>query len=462
MERNNAFINIYEDEVLEQSKGSCKPLLNNYKTEDQTNNSSAIRESCYSFCNEGGNTEEEPKGNANAHGCIQDTKFSCNNRSMDATECQNIGSEYNVDEKLELVILENNDKIKKTSILDEQDEFNDGDIADTKDSSLIHTENNISIQIEGQLGRAVGQHENRSETNTRKTFAVKDEKTNNQITEESDDVNKFGNMNLVEGEPIKKSFNKITLQSDNRESEINSESKTIEKKKKNKMKTLAFVLAENVETQYCSLDPNDRALADHEQVYNTIRKDSTDNEENKNYLLDKICRTLEDREHIYNDTKDDLKPETKVKQDLDRTNLDENYGMRNSFDDIEDERRQHENNDDSYHLTELKSIANHASIENNEVECEISDVSIINSFDEVNEENSDGQVNLIEDNEAIYESIRDEDSLRDFRFQDFDENERFYRRRERRKQIFQVLVVGILSIMMMTVIALVISLKNGM
>lgn len=75
MERNNAFINIYEDEVLEQSKESCKPLLNNYKREDQTNNSSAIRESCYSFCNEGRNTEEEPKGNANAHGCIQDTKF---------------------------------------------------------------------------------------------------------------------------------------------------------------------------------------------------------------------------------------------------------------------------------------------------------------------------------------------------------------------------------------------------
>ncbi|CAG2239289.1 unnamed protein product [Mytilus edulis] len=155
-----------------------------------------------------------------------------------------------------------------------------------------------------------------------------------------------------------------------------------------------------------------QALADHEQVYNTIRKDSTDNEENKNYLLDKICRALEDREHIYNKTKDDVQPETKVKQDLDRTNLDEYYGMRNSFDDIEDERRQRENNDDSYHLTELKSITNHTAIENNEVECEISDVSIINSFDEVNEENSDGQVNLIEDNEAIYESIRDEDSLK--------------------------------------------------
>ncbi|CAG2215693.1 unnamed protein product [Mytilus edulis] len=299
-----------------QKLGSCKPLLNNHKTEDQTNNSNAIRGSCYSSCNEGGNTEEEPKVNEDVHGCIQDTKFSCNKRNIDATECQNIGSEYHVDEKLELVILDNNGKIKKTSILNEQDELTDDDSADTRDSSLIHTENNISMQIEIQLDRAVGQHE--------------------------------------------------------------------------------------------------------------IRKDSTENEENKYYSLDKIGRALEDREHIYNKTKDDLKPETKVEQDLDRTNLDEYYGMRNSFDDIEDERRQRENNDDSYHLTELKSIANHASIENNEVECEISDVSIINSFDEVNEENSDGQVNLIEDNEAIYESIRDEDKLRDFRFQDFDENERFY------------------------------------
>lgn len=88
-------------------------------------------------------------------------------------------------------------------------------------------------------------------------------------------------------------------------------------------------------------------------------------------------------------------------------------------------------------------------------------VSITNSFDEVNEENRDGQVYLIEDYEAIYERIRDENSLPDYRFQDFDENEQFYRRRKR-KQIFQVLVVGILSIMMITLIALVISLKNGM
>lgn len=218
MERNNAFINIYDDEVLEQSKGSCKPLLNNYKTGDQTNNTSTIRGSYYSICNEGGNTEEKPKGNENTHGCIQNTKFSCNNRNMDATECQNIGSKYNVDEKRELVILENNDRIQKTSILDEQDEFKDGDLMDTKDISLIHTENNISMQIQGQLDRTVGQHEMRSEIYTCETFAVKDEKANTQITEESDDVNKFGNMNLVEGEPIKKSFNQITYESDNSQS----------------------------------------------------------------------------------------------------------------------------------------------------------------------------------------------------------------------------------------------------
>ncbi|XP_063425410.1 uncharacterized protein LOC134709137 [Mytilus trossulus] len=416
MERNNAFINISEDEVLEQSKGSCKPLLNNHKTEGQTNNSNAIRGSCYSSCNEGENTEEEPKVNEDVHGCIQDSKFSCNKRNFDATECQNIGSEYHVDEKLELVILDNNDKIKKTSILNEQDEFTDDDSADTRDSSLIHTENNISKKIKGQLDRAVGQHEIRPETNTCETFAVKDEKANIQITEESDAVNKFGNMNLFEGLTIKKYVNQITLESDNRGNEINSESRNIEKKKKIKTNTLANITAENVEIQCCSFDTNDGALKDPEQVYKTIKTDSTDNEEHKYYLLDKIGRALEDREHIYNKTKNDVHPETKFKQGLDRTNLEEYYGMRNSFDDIEDERRQRENNDESYHLTELKSITNHTAIENNEVECEISDVSITNSFDEVNEENSDGQVYLIEDNEAIYERIQDENSLPEYRF----------------------------------------------
>ncbi|CAC5364290.1 unnamed protein product [Mytilus coruscus] len=370
MERNNAVINIYNDEVLEQSNGLFKPHLSKYKTEDQTNDSGTKRGSCNSICNEGENTDEEPSANENAHGRIQDTKFPYDNRNMDATKCQNIVSEYNVDEKRELVIVKNT-----------YDYIND-----------------ISSQVEGQLDRAIGKHGKRSET---KTFVVKNYEANNKIIEESDDVNRSSDLNFDEGEPTKKSFNQITSERDNRESDINSESKTIEKKKKEKLNTLAtktFVLPENEETKYCSLDTTERALADHEHVYQTIKKDSTDNEENKYYSLDKIGRAFEDREHIYNNTKKDLKPETKVKQRLDRTNFDENYKMRNSFDDIEDERRQHGNNDDSYRETGLKSIANHTAIENNIVGCKISDVNIINSYEAVNEENSDGQVYLIEDN----------------------------------------------------------------